>query len=154
MLILCRQIKEKTNLYRKRLNQSKRLIQRNDLKNSFLLTVLFCGISIDIFGSRIADLLFCDNADGYWNTYFCFKSLESLLFSIVIFYAYKYHVNSVLKNNLFRWVLESWLAICSGDFLDNLFGDRFQTNLFDFVVLACIISSFSNILWKRYINNQ
>jgi len=141
-------------MFQKHLNQFVKQIQKKELKNNILLFLLITSIISDTLGSRVSDFLFPDNDSAYWNAFFCFNSLSSFLFSAVLLHLYRFYFYKPFKKGMFRWLIESWFAICSGDLLDNLFGNRFETNIFDFLTLGCIVSSLLNILWNRFVNKE
>ena len=141
-------------MFQKHLNQLEKTIQKNDLKSKILLFLLTMAILTDVCGSRVANVLFSNSDECYWNAYFLFQSLESFLFASSLFFIYKYYFYRPLKNHLFRWIIESWFAICSGDLLDNIFGDRYEANMFDYIALGCIVSSLLNILWIKFVNKE
>jgi len=145
-------------MFQKHLNQFVEHIQknglRNNVKNDVLLSLLVLAICSDVFGSTIANVLFPTSDNGYWNAFFCFQSLSSVLFSSLLIHLYRFYFYRPFKKGLFRWLIESWFAVCCGDLLDNLIGDRYETNIFDFLTLGCIVSSLLNILWIRFVNEK
>ena len=145
-------------MFQKHLNLFVNQIQgkglRNDVKNDILLTLLVLAICSDVFGSRIANILFPSSDNAYWNAFFCFQSLSAFFFSSLLMHLYRFYFYRPFKKGLFRWLVESWFAICCGDLLDNLFGGRYETNIFDFLTLGCIVSSLLNILWHRFVNKE
>lgn len=132
---------------RKHLNRLKRVTQKDDRKNNFLLLLLFLAILTDVCGPWFANVLFSNDDAKYWDAFFLFQSLESFFFALVFLKSYKL----ILNRSFARWVVESWFAICLGDFLDNLFGNRYEVNIFDCIALGCIVSSLINILWNKYV---
>jgi hypothetical protein len=141
-------------MFQKHLNQFVKQIQKKGLKNNILLFLLITSILSDTLGSRVSDFLFPYSDENYWTAFFCFQSLSSFLFASVLLYLYKVYFYKPLKKCVFRWVVESWFAICTGDLLDNLFGNRYETNIFDFLTLGCIASSLFNVLWIKFRNQK